>query len=860
MTFSRDAADQERLIGYVRAALAALDAGSPVDPVALCAEHPHLARPLAEVLGLAADLPLLQQEALREDPLAGLLLVGRYRLEQCLGRGAMGVVYRAEDQELRRAVAVKILDARLFRDPQAEQRFQREGEALAALHHPHTVAVYDRGRTPEGIHFLVMELLEGATLATLLERIAAGRAPIAVAGEIGGAVAEQHWPRLVARWAAALARGLAAAHERGLVHRDVKPSNVFVDRTGRPVLLDFGIAARGNDAAERLTATQTTLGTPWYMAPEQVRQGGLAVAEPTLDIYGLGATVYHLLAGRPPYEGDAAAVLLQLQTRDPAALGAIRPEVPRDLQAIVECCLERDPARRYPTGLALAADLDAFLEHRPVQARPLSALARRWRSWRRAPARPVAVGAGLVVAAVLAIALPIQREQRRLADQRQKDELYATLPSVLAIEGWPDERVVAELRGEHQTAIELLDRILALDPADLPVRLWRGCLWLDLGDRARATADLQAIAAAGSSPYLQGLAQRYLAADPQQLGAFAIDLDGLPAPVTPIEGYVAGLHELRARHRAGFAARAEALLSAAAPSYLPARDLRLLAAAELADQARTVADRDRWLAFVHDESIALEALYGRPTARTLAMRGVALIGQKRYADAVVALERSLALRPARHGPHQNLGIALLRLGRLDDAQPHLDTALQLRPFAWNTRYTLAQLAQARGDLGLANEWAAKVPTTGHAGQEWKQPNLRGLIAIDEAMASLRTDAEASRAAAQRAIAAFDEALRAQPNSRGLLRRRQIAEALQSGDLGKACVAFARSMVDDPNDPDDALQWANLAFLVPPDGLGPEGVAWLAAVLRRQAAARAGGNEVLRARLRAEIDASLKGYR
>ncbi len=857
MTFSRDPADQERLIALVRTALAQLDAGGAVDPVALCLDCPHLARPLAEVLGLAADLPLLHAEARREDPLAGLLLAGRYRLDHCLGRGAMGVVYRAEDQELRRQVAVKILDARLFRDPQAEQRFQREGEALAALQHPHVTAVFDRGRTAEGIHFLVMELLEGRTLADLLQRFDAGIEPMAaVAEQLAVAPAESHWPRLCARWAADLARGLAAAHERGLVHRDVKPSNVFVCRSGRAVLLDFGIAARSRD--ERLTATQTTLGTPWYMAPEQVRQGGLSTAEPTLDIYGLGAMLYHLLAGRPPYEGDAAAVLAALQNSDPAPLARVRPELPRDLRAIVEHCLERDPTRRYPTALALANDLDAFLEHRPVAVRPLSAFGRRLRGWRRAPARPIAMAALLVAALVTAIAVPIQREHRRLADRHEQQRLYATLPSVLAIEGWPDERVLAELQVEHRTAIELLDRLLELDGDDLPVRLWRACLRLDLGDRDGAAGDLRAIAAVGSSAFLQGLAQRYLAADPQQQGALAIDLAGLAEPTTATECYVAGLHELRARHRTGFAQRADALLARAAASYLPARDLRLLSCAELADQSASP-DRERLLQFVHDESIGLEALYGQPTARTCAMRGVALIGLRRYQDATAALLRSLELRPERHGPHQNLGIAFLRLGQLAASQQHLDAALRLRPFAWNTKYTLAQLAQARGDFGLAREWAGKVPTSGPSGQAWKQPNLLGAIATEQAMVKLRADAEGSRAAAEQAVAAFDRALLAAPKNVGLQRRRQLAVALRQHDLETAVVEYCRQVVDSREDT-DAYQLANLAFLMPPDGLAPAQVAWVAALVRKLALERAGGNEALRQRLLAEIETGLQGRR
>jgi tetratricopeptide (TPR) repeat protein/tRNA A-37 threonylcarbamoyl transferase component Bud32 len=858
LTFSRDHKDQEQLVDYVRQALACMDAGGQVDPVVLCAAHPHLVRPLAEVLGLAADLPILQQVALREDPLAGLVLAGRYRLEECLGRGAMGVVYRAEDQELRRAVAVKILDARLFRDPQAEQRFQREGEALAALQHPGVVAVYDRGRTAEGIHFLVMELLTGATLASVLDRIEGGAEPFAVLAEIcPGGVPESHWPRLGARWALELARGLAAAHAHGLVHRDVKPSNAFVRADGRLVLLDFGIAARSDD--QRLTATQTTLGTPWYMAPEQVRAGGLTTAEPTLDVYGLGALLYHLLAGRPPYEGDAATVLAALQTSDPIPLGKRAPELPRDLRAIVEQCLERDLARRYATAQALANDLEAFLQHRPVTARPLSAFGRRWRAWRRAPSKPIAVLALLLTALVLVIAVPIYRSQQEQARLRERDQLYATLPSVLAVEGWPDERVLAELRGEHLAALGLLDHILELGD-DLPVRLWRACLRLDLGDRAAAAEDLRGIARRGGA-YLGALAQRYLDADPQQQGAYAIDTAGLPEPTTAAECYVAGFHELRARHVRGFAQRADALLARAAGEYLPARDLRLLSVAALAEQSAKAQQRPL-LQFLYDETVALEAIYGGETARTQAMRGVALLMQQNYPECVPCFERSLQLRPERHGPHQNLGIALLRLGDLDASEEHLMAALRLRPFAWNTQYTLAQLEQARGNFAKAREWALQVPKEGHSGQAWKRPNLLGSIAVDESLALHRSDPAASRAAAADAVLAYDAACAASPKSSALARRRGFAKALQQDDLPTAFVEYAKFLVDDldPETVDDAYQLRNLAFLLPAKGLDEARAAWVAALLRRLGLVRAGGNERLKAQLRMDIEEGLQRFR
>ncbi len=861
MTFARDPHDQELLIDYVRQALSRIDAGEDIDPIALTALDPHLARPLAEVLGLAADLPLLQAEAVRSDPLAGMLLAGRYRLDACRGRGAMGVVYAAEDRELGRAVAVKILDARLFRDDHAEQRFAREAQALATLQDPHVVTVFDRGRTAEGIHYLVMELLDGATLAELLERVVVGGDPVAIVGEVLGAPpAEAHWPRLAATWAAAIARGLSAAHARGLVHRDVKPSNVFVRRDGRPVLLDFGIAAQ--DSAERLTATQTTLGTPWYMAPEQVRAAPHAAA-PTLDVYALGATLYHLLAGQPPYEGDAAAVLAALPNTDPVPLQRRRPDVPRDLVAIVDQCLERDPARRYRDGAGLAQDLEAFLTHQPVAARPIGALSRRLRQWRRAPAKPIAVAALLLTLAIAAIAAPFAIEQRRLEFQRQKDDLYATLPSVLAIEGWPDERTLTQLEHENRAAIDLLDRILTLDAADLPVRLWRAALRLDLGDRQGAGADLRQLAAAAGGGYLTALAQRYLQADATARGSAAIDTRDLPEPVTPPECYVAGFHELRARDQKGYAERADALLERASGAYLPARDLRLLSLAAVAE-TKPEAERKRLTDLLYDETIKLEEIYGRDTARTQAMRGVALLLDKQYAESVPCFERSLELRPERHGPHQNLGIAHLRLGEFAASERHLQAALRLRPFAWNTKYTLAQLELARGDFAAAYEWADRIETQGPFGQAWRQPYLRACIAIDEAIAR-RSDEQVRRDLAERAVADLDRALAVLPRSRRLQQRRQLAEALQEKLLSAAMVGFARTLLDGDAGTDPTgralgpYQLRNLILLMPPT-LDEAGTAWVKATLRRIVADDAGGNEVLRRQMEQDIEEGLAGFR
>lgn len=854
MSLARDPRETESLVDLVARGIARLDAGEAVDPAALCAEQPHLASVVAELLGMQRQLPQLQQAALGEDPLQGALLAGRYKLASCLGRGAMGVVYRGEDQELRRSVAIKILDARMFRDAAAEPRFQREAEALAMLQHPNVVAVFDRGRTPEGVQYLVMELLEGTSLATLLRRIDDGEAPMAaVAAVCGPQPADLTWPRLCARWVRELSLGLGAAHEHGLVHRDVKPSNVFVDRTGRPVMLDFGIAA--HHAAEKLTATQTTLGTPWYMAPEQLCAGGVGEAKPSLDIYGLGATLYHLLAGRTPYEGEIAQVFAALQTSDPAPLAQLRPGLPRDLVAIVERCLERQPERRYATASALAADLDAFLQHLPVTARPISALSRRLRAWRRAPAKPIATLAAallLIVGGFVAPVLVTERAEARASAQRG---LYATLPSLLAIEGWPDERILGALQGEHRTGIGLLDQLLALDPDDLPARLFRACLRQDLGDRDGAVDDFAVLAARGDSPYLQALAARYAAADPARAGAKAIDTAGLPAPQSPPECFVAGYHELRLSDVAGFAERADALFARAADAYMPARDGRLFALAALGEQ-RSGEEQAATIKQLYDETVALEALYGGSTARTCAMRGVALMMRRDYRAAIPELKASLALRPDRHGPYQNLGVAHLRLDDLAGAEHYLQQALRVRPFAWNTRFTLAQLLRARGDFAGAYKFAEGLEKTGLRGEAWKLPDLLGSIAQAEALALRGSDVAASQAAAARSVTAYDEALAVRATAEAQ-QRRAISVALLEDRPQAALVPFARTLLADPS---SAYQLANLAFLMPPGGLDAAQTAWLAAIVRQLARQKADGDKVFQRRMSDEIDAGLKPFR
>ncbi|MFN9331046.1 MAG: tetratricopeptide repeat protein, partial [Planctomycetota bacterium] len=232
---------------------------------------------------------------------------------------------------------------------------------------------------------------------------------------------------------------------------------------------------------------------------------------------------------------------------------------------------------------------------------------------------------------------------------------------------------------------------------------------------------------------------------------------------------------MRSSDVAGFAERADALFARAADAYAPARDGRLFALAALCERRSGQAQADT-IKQLYDETVALEALYGGRTARTCAMRGVALMLRRDYRAAIPEFEASLALRADRHGPHQNLGIAHLRLGDLARAEHHLQEALRVRPFAWNTRFTLAQLRRTRGDFAGAYAFAEGLEKTGLRGEAWKQPDLLGSIAQAEALALRGSDVAASRAAAARAVGAYDEALAVRPTVEAR-QRREVAVAL-----------------------------------------------------------------------------------
>lgn len=307
---------------------------------------------------------------------------GDYELLQEMGRGGQGIVYRARQKSLNRTVALKIVGLGQWATPRHLKRFHLEAEAAASLDHPCIVPIYEIGER-DGSCYFSMKLVDGGPLDEVARR-------------------EQMSPRRAAEIIAGLARTLHYAHERGILHRDIKPGNILIDAKGQAHLTDFGLARLAETEAT-ITRTSEALGTPSYMAPEQAKGDHTDLTCAT-DVYGLGAVLYQLLTGNPPFAGgttfETIRLVLETEPRQPRLLN---PKLDRDLSTICLKCLEKDPRRRYPTALALAEELERWLKHEPIQARRTTVMAR-GRKWVR---RNPAIAALLLSLVALAIAVGV---------------------------------------------------------------------------------------------------------------------------------------------------------------------------------------------------------------------------------------------------------------------------------------------------------------------------------------------------------------------------------------------------------------------------------------------------------------------
>jgi len=324
---------------------------------------------------------------------------GDYELVEEIARGGMGVVYKARQVSLNRTVALKMILAGDFSSPAMIERFQTEAEAAARLEHPNIVPIFEIG-THEGQHYFSMRFVEGGTLAQKLTRSRRRKEAHEPGGSSNSKAEESNESSHVGCYSSKeavrlmikIARAVHHAHQRGIIHRDLKPGNILLDAAGEPHVADFGLAKLlEHDSA--LTQSATVLGTPAYMAPEQA-EGQMKEATTAVDIYSLGAILYELLTGRPPFVGRSSLeVLMQVREREPASPQSIQPELDRDVAVICLKCLEKTPARRYGSAEALADELQRWLAHEPIQARQVTAPERAWKWAQRKP-----VVAGLAVA------------------------------------------------------------------------------------------------------------------------------------------------------------------------------------------------------------------------------------------------------------------------------------------------------------------------------------------------------------------------------------------------------------------------------------------------------------------------------
>jgi formylglycine-generating enzyme required for sulfatase activity/tetratricopeptide (TPR) repeat protein len=377
--------------------------------------------------------------------------LGEFRLLRRLGEGGMGVVFLAEQSSLGRLLALKVMRPELSGSASAEKRFEREAHAIAQLRHPSIAAVYAAGEEA-GVRWLAMELIPGLGLDQVLR----DSGPVA--------------PARAVRWASSLARALACAHEAGVIHRDVKPSNVRIAPDDRALLVDFGLARLAD--ASTLSVTGSFHGTPCYASPEQI-ESSVREVDARTDVYSLGATLYECITGRAPFQGETSAQLFhEILTREPVPPRRLDPSISRDLETVVLHAMEKDPDRRYASAAAFADDLDALLEMRPIRARPSGPLTRSLKWSRRNRGTAAALGA-LALSALFAAGILLRA---RVRDARELARASAAAEE-------------ARSAGDFDGALRALDRALFLRPDDAHLVQRRSQVALESA-RARARASI----------------------------------------------------------------------------------------------------------------------------------------------------------------------------------------------------------------------------------------------------------------------------------------------------------------------------------------------------------------------------------
>lgn len=422
-----------------------------------------------------------------------LVALGDYELLGEIARGGMGAVHRARQVSLNRQVAVKVILAGEFASAAELRRFRTEAEAVGGLNHPNIVPIYEVGEEG-GRHFFSMKLVEGGSLSARVKEFSA--------------------PKAAAALLATVARAVHHAHAHGFLHRDLKPGNILLDADGTPHVADFGLAKRLDGAGHDQTLTGVVMGTPAYMSPEQARGESKRLTTAT-DIYSLGAILYQLLTGQPPFTGESVMeVLRQTLEAEPIPPGKLVQEVDRDLESICLKCLDKEPARRYGSALALAEDLECWLRLEPVTARPVTTIQRAIKWTRRRPA--VAAFAAATTVATLAglagtlwqlrqkesalVAVTEQRNKATAAELRARQEADIAkaineffTKDVLA-QASPSQQPDRDLKLRtvlDQSAVRIGDRFKDMPAVEASIRHTLGQAYIELSDFTAAREHLE---------------------------------------------------------------------------------------------------------------------------------------------------------------------------------------------------------------------------------------------------------------------------------------------------------------------------------------------------------------------------------
>jgi serine/threonine-protein kinase len=649
-----------------------------------------------------------------------------YAVEAVLGRGGMGVVFRARHLRLGRLVALKTGLAGAYAGPQELARFQREAEAVAALQHPNVVQIYDVGDA-DGRPYYTMELVGGGSLA---QKLSGTPQPA----------------RQAAALLATLAGAVQAAHQGGILHRDLKPGNVLLTPDGTPKITDFGLA-RSLQGGAGLTQTGVPVGTPSYMAPEQAR-GQTRALGPAVDVYALGAILYELLTGRPPFQGETPAeTVLQVITQEPVPPSRLNTKVPRDLETICLKCLHKDPRRRYATAAALAEDLRRFGRDEPIAARPPGLPERVARWVRRHPTRSALLAAGLLVVMLLVgggLWLAVQQAH-------QRDEVEADLNELRGLQEsarWAEAQA-ALIRAEA--------RLQGGGPADLRRRLDQTRRDLDLMIHLDAIrlkrvtrGELDFYKARANQDYAEAFQQAGLGTihDPPARVAATIDASAVRGALTAAvydwavcadkerRGWLLEVARQTDPGSDGWRQRvldpaawedppALAELARTAPvasepvSLLLALGERLRAvhgdAAPFLQRVQQEHPADFWANLIVGNALLQSApqeaagyyravLASRPWAAVgYCAVGDALRLRNQLGDAVHYYQKALERDPTYSRAHSDLGLALQAQGQVDAAMDCYRTALRLDPdYGW-AHHNLANVLREKGRLNEAHD-------------------------------------------------------------------------------------------------------------------------------------------------------------